>query len=76
MNTKKSIAGGEDEYEYVDLQSWWKTHKNDSSRGPDDMAPLQYETTPAWGYLTTAIIDARADERRALNNEMKFIMNG
>jgi len=40
------------------------------------MAPLQYETTPAWGYLTTAIIDARADERRALNNEMKFIMNG
>lgn len=40
------------------------------------MAPIQYEESTAWGYLTTAILDPNADERRQLNNELKFIVNG
>lgn len=39
-NTDPNVDG---EFKYMEIQNWWKTHKNILKRSPDDMPPINYE---------------------------------
>ena len=53
------------------MNEWWKAHKNSLKKADGDLAPITYDITEGWDFLTTAILDKKATESVHLKNELK-----
>lgn len=74
-NTDPKVKG---DYQYVDINEWWKTHRNILKREKQDMAPISYDKdcNNPWDWITTALTQENADEAKQYRSEIKFLLNG
>ena len=58
------------------MNEWWKTHRNGLKKAEGDPAPITYDCTEGWDFITTAILDKHATESVHLQNELKYLQKG